>query len=63
LTLGVTQKISKILLVRSPVQTQRKILKSEVFFIGIYLACVISLTIFRIEFIAFLNEHPVLNLW
>jgi hypothetical protein len=63
LTLGVTQKIAKIILMRAPSKTHRKIFPSEFFFLGIYLMCVISLTIFRVEFVTFLNEHPALNLW
>lgn len=63
LTLGITRKISKVLLVRCPVTMRRRIYTSELFFAGFYLVCVIALTIFRVEFVALLNEHPVLNLW
>jgi hypothetical protein len=63
LALGVVQKISQVLLVRNPEKVRRKIYPSEIFFIAIYLVCVISLTIFRVDLVALLNEHPALNLW
>ena len=63
LIMGITQKISRVLLVRNPVKARRKIFASEYFFFAIYCGCVIALTAFRPDFVALINEHPVLNLW
>ena len=63
LTIAVTQKICKILLVRNPLKARRKMFFSELFFLAIYFICVISLTIFRPSFVALLNERPAFNLW
>ena len=63
LTIAVIRKISSVLLTRSILKDRRKILLSEMFFVGIYFACVIGLTIFRSEFVTLLNERPVTNLW
>jgi hypothetical protein len=63
LIMGITQKISSVLLVRNPVKARRKIFASEYFFFAIYCACVITLTACRTDFIALINEHPILNLW
>jgi hypothetical protein len=63
LTIAVTQKISKVLLVRNPLKARRKMFFSEMFFLAIYFLCVISLTVFRPGFVALLNERPAANLW
>ena len=62
-TLAGMQMIGKILLIRNGIRTKRGIQLSEVFFVGIYLICVIGLTAFRPAVVALLNEHPLFNLW
>ena len=63
LVLAVIRMMGKVLLARNGAKEFRKLQSGEVFFIGLYLLCVIGLTLLRPSLFSLLKEHPLLNLW
>ncbi len=63
LVLAVIRMMGKVLLSRNGAKELRKLQAGEAFFIGLYLLCVIGLTLLRPSLFSLLKEHPLLNLW
>jgi hypothetical protein len=63
LVLAVIRMMGTVLLARNGAKELRALQRGEVFFIGLYLLCVIGLTLLRPDLYSLLKEHPLLNLW
>jgi hypothetical protein len=63
LAIAVIQMMGKVLIIRNAAKERRAPEVGELFFVALYLLCVITLTIVRPALSPLLNEHPLLNLW
>jgi formate hydrogenlyase subunit 3/multisubunit Na+/H+ antiporter MnhD subunit len=63
LSISVVQMLGKVILIKNGLGTYRKIQAQEIFFMAIYVVCVISLTALRLPLITLLNDHPLPYLW